>query len=386
MATVEILDFERLLKPISAERPSGVELKTDPATFQSLYLVRGYRNTAREAERKLVTNSPDDSPGRRGDNESDPAKVAPLNWKLVMELAQQLIAEKSKDLTIAGYLIEALARRNGFAGLRDGFRLAREICTRFWDGIHPAPDQEEGYGITVNHFVSLNGQDGEGALIAPIANIELCELSSGHRILGSDFFYALESSHTFIDKNRREQLRAAIDQAKREVSKERLTETKEDISAALAEFDKLTKVFDDKCLPHNGQPTSPPSTQIRDQLQRSVERVDQLLGISGEKPLETTSTGDAATSSSPAKSTSTLPLGSLQSREDAFKSLATVAIFFRRTEPHSPVSYALEQVVRWGQMSLPELLRELISDEVTRTDLAKRTGIPIVPPAEKEKD
>ena len=65
----------------------------------------------------------------------------------------------------------------------------------------------------------------------------------------------------------------------------------------------------------------------------------------------------------------------MPTREDAFRSLLQVADFFRRTEPHSPVSYALEQAVRWGRMPLPELLQELISDEAVRKDLFRRTGI-----------
>jgi type VI secretion system protein ImpA len=51
------------------------------------------------------------------------------------------------------------------------------------------------------------------------------------------------------------------------------------------------------------------------------------------------------------------------------------AAFFKRTEPHSPVSYALEQAVHWGRMELPELLGELIADVNVRADLFKRLGI-----------
>jgi type VI secretion system protein ImpA len=69
-------------------------------------------------------------------------------------------------------------------------------------------------------------------------------------------------------------------------------------------------------------------------------------------------------------------------REDAFRALLQVADFFRRTEPHSPVSYALEQAVRWGRMPLPELFGELISDEAIRTELFRRIGIPRPPAAE----
>src|SRR5690606_9804639 len=80
-----------------------------------------------------------------------------------------------------------------------------------------------------------------------------------------------------------------------------------------------------------------------------------------------------------ANTSASVSAGRLQTREDAFRALLQVSDFFRRTEPHSPVSYALEQAVRWGRMPLPELLRELISDESVRNDVFRRTGIPKPP-------
>ena len=70
----------------------------------------------------------------------------------------------------------------------------------------------------------------------------------------------------------------------------------------------------------------------------------------------------------------------MQTREEAFRALLQVSDFFRRTEPHSPVSYAVEQAVRWGRMKLPELLAELVADDSTRREIFKRTGINEVSP------
>ena len=50
-------------------------------------------------------------------------------------------------------------------------------------------------------------------------------------------------------------------------------------------------------------------------------------------------------------------------REQVFEELANIAKYFRSTEPHSPVSYLIEKAIRWGHLSLPELLNELISDQ-----------------------
>jgi type VI secretion system protein ImpA len=55
--------------------------------------------------------------------------------------------------------------------------------------------------------------------------------------------------------------------------------------------------------------------------------------------------------------------------------LLQVAEYFRRNEPHTPVSYALEQVVRWGKMSLPDLLLELIPEDSPRSNLYRLVGI-----------
>lgn len=62
-------------------------------------------------------------------------------------------------------------------------------------------------------------------------------------------------------------------------------------------------------------------------------------------------------------------------RDEALDGLLKVADFFRRTEPHSPVSYALEQAVRWGRMPLPELLGDLISNIDVREEMFRRLGI-----------
>ncbi len=81
---------------------------------------------------------------------------------------------------------------------------------------------------------------------------------------------------------------------------------------------------------------------------------------------------DAAGSPVPA---APAPPNEVGTREDAFRELLKLADFFRRTEPQAVLSYALEQVVRWGRLSLPELMQELIPDEAPRKNLFKQVGI-----------
>jgi len=48
-------------------------------------------------------------------------------------------------------------------------------------------------------------------------------------------------------------------------------------------------------------------------------------------------------------------------RDLAFHELRKIANYFAKSEPHSPVSFLLEKAIRWGYMSLPDLMEELVS-------------------------
>jgi type VI secretion system protein ImpA len=67
--------------------------------------------------------------------------------------------------------------------------------------------------------------------------------------------------------------------------------------------------------------------------------------------------------------------GPILDRHGAFRQLEELAAFFRRTEPHSPIAYAIENLVRRGRMSFPELVEELIADGNVRRDYFVNAGI-----------
>ncbi|GAK88075.1 uncharacterized protein ImpA [Vibrio ponticus] len=58
----------------------------------------------------------------------------------------------------------------------------------------------------------------------------------------------------------------------------------------------------------------------------------------------------------------TLPTGGVATREQALANLQAIADYFLEHEPHSPIYLLLKRAIRWGGMSLPELLEELVGD------------------------
>src|SRR5262249_36782170 len=65
----------------------------------------------------------------------------------------------------------------------------------------------------------------------------------------------------------------------------------------------------------------------------------------------------------------------LGDRQEALRQLAAVAAFFRRTEPHSPVSYLVQRAVQWGRMPLDDWLREVIHDEGVLAHVRETLGL-----------
>jgi len=360
MASPEILDFDSLLRPISDESPSGLELKADSAGSQLYYQVKDARDAASTAEReraKFAILSDEEK-----EAETSPA---PPDWRVVLKLATEVLSQHSKDLWIAAWAIEALCRLHGFAGLRDGFRLTRELSENFWEGIHPTPD-EEGYLTTVAQLTGLNGADADGALIAPIERIPITDDSS--------YGYLTSAQYKDAAKGRGEIPLEAFDKAALEATTEFFQGLVEDITQAQAEFASLTTVLEEKCgKGPDDYSAAPPSSQIAGALRDCLDRVKSVA----RDRLAPEESGDGDESSELVEVGGNVPADrKTMTREDAFRLLLQVSEYFRKTEPHSPVSYSLEQAVRWGRMSLPDLLGELIQDGSTRDALFRRVGIP----------
>ena len=65
----------------------------------------------------------------------------------------------------------------------------------------------------------------------------------------------------------------------------------------------------------------------------------------------------------------------LRTRDDAIRALEEIATFFRKTEPHSPLAFTLDDAVRRARMPLPDLLAEVLPDAAVRRSMLTSLGI-----------
>lgn len=363
MASPALLDLPRLLAPIAADKPVGIDLRTDTSPTSTYYAIRDARNQARTAERQAQMNG--DSP------------IGAADWEPIVSAVPDILASVSKDLELAAYLVEGLLREHGFPGLRDGFQLLKELISQYGDVIYPLPD-EDGIETRVAPLTGLNGADGDGTLISPIRNVLLTEPSIGNYTTAS-YLQAVDLERATPEQRDRRISQGAVslDAMKTALAQTRtefLVQLYADLEDCLKAYAEYQQVVDSKY-----GPDAPPTSNIRSALQAARDALqalarDRLAANSGAGA--TASDTVAAAPSAVAASGKGPSSGSLQTREDAFRQMEQIAQFFRQTEPHTPISYAIEQVVRWGRMPLPDLLRELIPESNSVQQMFRLVGIP----------
>jgi type VI secretion system protein ImpA len=86
---------------------------------------------------------------------------------------------------------------------------------------------------------------------------------------------------------------------------------------------------------------------------------------------------DPGAAAAPAAGAAAAPGGPrvLRTRDDAIRALEEIAAYFRKTEPHSPLAFTLDDAVRRARMPLPELLAEVLPDAGVRRLMLTSLGI-----------
>jgi type VI secretion system protein ImpA len=364
MASEQILPLEQLLTPISDDNPVGVDIRDNPSPTSPYYTIKDARNAARTAERNNIF-----------DNDNSEADS---HWRRILELAPEILQNDAKDLEVASWYLEALVRRHGYLGLRDGFKLIHGLIEKFWDEIYPLPD-EDGIETRVAPLTGLNGEGAEGVLIAPIRNIYITEGATSGPYNYWMYQQALDVEKILDEETRREKASKLgfsnedVEQAVTESSEQFYIDLVDDASLALTTYREISRILDEYC----GINDSPPTSNIINILEDCLGAIKHIgkYKIPGDSEDEVDQEESLDASPETGQTTTTQISKGIQTRSDAFKKLIEISDFFRKTEPHSPISYILERAVKWGDMPLEELIRELIPDSSARDFYGSLTGV-----------
>ena len=362
----QIIDIESLLAPLNEENPTGEELSMIELGGPFLRVKDAFSEA-----RKLVKEQQDKLLSGGLDNHGKPWRLIPtVDWTAIVDMTTSTLASVSKDFRFAGWLAEALLRKHGLAGLKDGLLLCKGMCERYWDNIHPAPTMEDGHGATVGAFASLVSDSTYPAIRATVI-VEGTKANerSVRRYTASDYTRAKEAKGQVADADTKivelSDFLAISEVTPPEFHEKNLAI----VNSCISTLDWLGDFFRTHCLPDEyDEQTDPGIAGMKEVLQSVKKMIVELSGgdTAGEDVSEETAGGSQAKSSA----------GGQMTRESAFRTIEEIARFFERTEPHTPVHFALRKVVRWGRMPLPQLLAELIEDGGAMESLRKLIGLP----------
>jgi type VI secretion system protein ImpA len=355
----EGFDLAALLAPIPGDAPAGVDLRGDASPQSLYYRLRDARADARASERAAESE--------------DPLSTPPPEWRTIRDLGVEAIAGYSKDLEIAGWLTEALLRSDGLPGFAAGVQLMTGLVEGFWDDLFPLPD-EDGVATRVRPVAGLNGQSGEGMLGPALRRVPLFLRPDGSPMPFWQFEQSENLAKTGDAEIRQRRIDAGVlpfetvENEARAAGRAHFAALKGEARAAAEAWRALTAALDARA-----GDDAPPTSRVSELLERFIEAVDRFAPGEGE-----TLTTDIAALSPEGASVPAGGIGvagAVASREEALRSLAAIAEFFRRTEPLSPLSYTLQEAVRRARMSWPELLEEIVPDVSQRSQILLTLGI-----------
>ena len=324
-----------LLNPIAGDNPAGADLRYDP-----IY------DKIKEARRE-----DDDAPQGEWQH---PRKLA--DWPLVIKLAGEALATRTKDLQLAVWLGEAMLRREGFGSFRATLDMTRGLIDRFWDHVYPVvEDGDVEMRAAPLEWLGLR-------LEVPVKSVPLNR--AGH----SYFQYAearsigteQDADADAAKRARREEAIAArkptieeFEKAFAETPKVWVKQLASDVDATLASLQSL----DDLSREKFGD-AAPSFLKLRDVLQEEQRVVGQLLAKKLEQdpdPVQAAPVAAAADGAAGAALGGAADGGRLLSaepadRNDAASRVISAARFLRRTEPLSPAAYLMLRALRWGEL------------------------------------
>ena len=367
--------LQKLKEPVNEQQYCGTYIKLDRQAFRAL---RNVYNEANSAARKLL-QTPDES-------ELDELNENNINsWKRLSDQLCETFQKQTKDIELLSWLmVSQLYLDDTLIGFKNTLDLLNTLLTEHFDELNPvipeasikAQDEagklRESLDFKMAAFSQMVGiGENDSILYAPMSQV---------RLLGNVSYFAYQSAEM---KGECPKLREDL---KKDVSAnaDKYMTTIETLKQCKTLCNDIYVLLGSKCQPSGIQ--TPNFMFIINHLDRILKSVGFLTGFSIEDKKEQTAEEPVQdnNASSPAEpqtaavqtvavqtagvvnnsqSFELLSKNSEVTREQVFEELANIAKYFRSTEPHSPVSYLIEKAIRWGHLSLPELLNELISDQ-----------------------
>lgn len=355
--------IDQLLIPISEQAPCGGSLRHD-SLFTNIRLARE-----------------EDDPHLPMRQWERPLKKA--DWGLIGTECLDALRHKSKDLQLVAWLTESWMRIHGIKGFETGLVLLHDMITRFWDELHPqimdgdtdarkSPFEWLSESMSVSlrvHVVLLTVYNRKPSKISLAEWDKLTSLEVDAQDSLRPQVEMEASEREFEPIYRSELISVAQSEPFKEWLSLELDETKNSIKIL-----HQIKIILDRQM-KSDSPNLNKLFQILGQIEKVLETLTQRTKLTVKQAPEVIH--DLSPHSAHERERANLMKeeyvngnlsmdslnGPWRNREEAYATLEAVAEYLQQREPHSPTPYLVKKAVRWGKLTLPELMQEIMKEE-----------------------
>lgn len=330
-----------LLHPISDGRPAGEDLTFAP-----------------ELDAIAQARKADDPTLDQGEWVTT---LKEADWEFVAGRCAALLESRSKDLRLAVWLAEAGAKKYHMRGLAEGLFVIAGLFEQFWDlGLYPESNGD-GHDQRIGNLSSILARVPALLRDMPVTD-------------GDGMGYSLVDFESARKNPNHPELKLADMDHARKASSIHFKSSFADDASYLAEAVRALEQAADARLGKD----SPGFASVRDAVETMVHLMPAPAAPAGPLPAAPgqylTLDNNPALPPVPIQLQAGLP-GALHSRSQAIAQLRAVADFFRRCEPHSPVSYFADKAANTAEQDLHAWLRSVVKDPASMAHIEELLGV-----------
>jgi type VI secretion system protein ImpA len=328
--------IEKLLQPVSPEKPCGPDLSYDPR-FEEL--------------ETIAKGIPEVEIG----NISRPAE--PPEWGELRQKSTEFLAE-SKHLRAAIFLTCSALKTGGLAGFRDGVELIRGLLENYWVEVYPLLDPEDNSDPTqrLNILSALTAARGtiSGWITIQeyLQTTPLCGLKAAPPFTFAEIAEAKQASGSQADRPPGGPQLSVIVAAMRGAP-EQIKTAAEVLTASIVAVEGI-----DKALTATLTASNTISFEPLLKLLREMSAI-----VEGFLPGETVAAAAAAPGGEAGTAVTTsagAPMGGgIRGPDDVVRELERICDYYRTIEPGSPVLFILRRAQKLAKMDFLQAMAEL---------------------------
>lgn len=292
-----------------------------------------------------------------GKPETQFAAAEPPSWIRARELSESLFA-RTRDLRIAMWWGRAMLNIEGFVALPTAIALMRGLIDRFWDGLHPMPDPDDG-----DTFARLAVIGGFDKLDSLLGDVRQSMLSTDDRMGG------LRVRDVEVATQR---IPARDGEASR--SPGQITGMLGDAPEVAATIEKATKaaqqnlVLMQKLLGERFSLDMGVDLKVLRAMLSAIQSV-----LPGSAPVAEAEEAEPDKGGGPSRPVRVSGVHSVDSRHDAIRAIELVCAYLERSEPTNPAQLLLRRAARVIDKNFLQLVRDLAPDAVK--EVARIMGV-----------